>query len=217
VTGKELEEDYGVGPVAVLPNVTGGLEREGESSPASQVRESLLFVGRLRIRKGVEVLLEALTESTDELVIAGDGEHREALEQRCQALGLDGRVHFLGRCTAGQIENLLKGAKALVVPSTYEGMPLVILEAMEQAVPVIASAVSGIPEVVLDGETGWLVPPEDVDSLKRALKEVADFPGEAQSRGEAGRRRLDAYFRPARAAQLWHDLASKRASDEKGV
>ncbi len=60
---------------------------------------------------------------------------------------------------------LLAGAAALVVPSIYEGMPLVVLEAMEAGVPVVASAVSGIPEVVVDGETGWLVPPEDPAAL----------------------------------------------------
>ena len=216
VTGDELEEDYGVGPVAVLPNVTGGLERAVEPSPAPEEVGTLLFVGRLRIRKGVEVLLEALGSSSLRLLIAGDGEHREALETACGRLGLENRVRFLGPCSASEIRSLLNLALALVVPSTYEGMPLVILEAMEQSTPVVASAVSGIPEVVLDGETGWLVPPEDVESLEEALRFVAENQDEAQRRGEAGFRRLEAYFRPARAAQLWHDLAFSSPAEERG-
>src|SRR4030095_1397773 len=120
----------------------------------------LLFVGRLRIRKGVEVLLECsralrLRFPSTVLRIAGDGEHRGRLERKAAELGLGPAVAFLGSRDAAGGRTLLRGAAALIVPSTYEGMPLVILEAMEAGVPVVASRVSGIPEVVMDGETGW--------------------------------------------------------------
>jgi glycosyltransferase involved in cell wall biosynthesis len=214
-TARELREDYGVAKVKVLPNVTGGLPVEREPL-GSGAREPgyLLFVGRLRVRKGVEVLLEALAQLAGEgqearLLVAGDGEHRQALEIVVQKLGLDSRVEFLGRLSRGQVREALVGAAALVVPSLYEGMPLVILEAMEASVPVVASAVSGIPEVVQDGETGWLVPPESPGDLARALGQVLQKPEQARERGAAGRRRLDRLYRPEQGARLWLELVGQ--------
>lgn len=226
-TAEEVARDYGVDGVRVLPNVTGGLERPQE--PAGEEAEgALLFVGRLRLRKGVEVLLEALAgangsakEETSShrlppVILAGDGEHREALESRCRELGLTERVRFVGHRSAAQVRGLLARARALVVPSLYEGMPLVVLEAMEAGRPVVASRVSGIPEVVVDGITGWLVPPEDPSALRRALRELLQDPEEARRRGAAGRQRLDDRYRPHHAAEIWEravwDLWDTRAA-----
>jgi glycosyltransferase involved in cell wall biosynthesis len=209
VTAGEIERDYGVGGVRrvqVLPNVTGGLPAPTEPfSDLTEDAQPFLFVGRLRIRKGVEVLLEAMARFGDgaPLWIAGDGEHGPALRRQAEALGLGESVRFLGRVSAGQVRTLLRRARCLVVPSTYEGMPLVILEAMEAGLPVVASAVSGIPEVVVDGETGWLVPAEDPAALAGALAAVLEDPETARHRGEAGRQRLDACYRPENAAAIW--------------
>lgn len=221
VTAEEVARDYGIErqSIEVLPNVTGAVleGREPSSDRAMAASEdsentedaeaAFLFVGRLRLRKGVEVLLAALdalhAEHPDaRLWIAGDGEHRQALEDACRHRGLS-NVSFLGRCDARRVRELLSAARALVVPSIYEGMPLVVLEAMEAGTPVIASRVSGIPEVVVDGDTGWLVPAEHVDALRAALAEAWSQPAESRRRGEAGRRRLDENFRPHHAAQLW--------------
>jgi glycosyltransferase involved in cell wall biosynthesis len=212
-TAAELRRDYGVRSVAVVPNVTGGLEVGTTAS--GEPPGFLLFVGRLRIRKGVEVLLEALRElSGARLLIAGDGEHWAALETKARELGL-GPARFLGRCDAARVRGLLQGAAALVVPSTYEGMPLVVLEAMEAGVPVVASRVSGIPEVVEDGVTGWLVPPEDPPALAAALAEVLGQPDEARRRGAAGRLRVDERFRPRHAATAWMEaVIGKREMDD---
>lgn len=214
-TAAEIRRDYGVDEVGVLPNVTGGL-----AVPPAAPRDEgiapgyLLFVGRLRIRKGVEVLLEALdavrrSHPGTRLLIAGDGEHRAALKRKAAELGLGPAVLFLGRCDASRVRGLLGGAAALVVPSTYEGMPLVVLEAMEAGLPVVASRVSGIPEVVEDGRTGWLVPPEDPQALAAALAEALGNPEEARRRGGEGRRRVDERFRPAVAAGTWHAAVRK--------
>jgi glycosyltransferase involved in cell wall biosynthesis len=205
-TAAEIRRDYRVEDVGVVPNVTGGLPVAPAGEPEGQPGY-LLFVGRLRIRKGVEVLLEALRDlrrrfPSAVLRIAGDGEHRKALERKVEELGLGSAVSFLGTCDAARVRTLLKGAAALVVPSTYEGMPLVVLEAMEAGVPVVASRVSGIPEVVLES-TGWLVPPEDPEALAGALAEVLADPDEAKRRGEAGRRRVEENYRPAAAAASW--------------
>lgn len=211
-TAGEIRRDYRVERVGVVPNVTGGLpaavaaagDREGEPG-------YLLFVGRLRIRKGVEVLLAALAELRRSspaavLRIAGGGEHGPALERRAAELGLRDAVTFLGSCDGARVRGLLAGAAALVVPSIYEGMPLVVLEAMAAGVPVVASAVSGIPEVVVDGETGWLVPPESPAALAAALSEVLANPAAAARRGAAGRRRVAELYRPAVAAAAWRAL-----------
>jgi glycosyltransferase involved in cell wall biosynthesis len=187
-TAGELRRDYllgGLAEVEVVPNVTGGLDVEPPVEAPGETPGYLLFVGRLRIRKGVEVLLEALRDLPNgtRLLIAGDGEHRAALERQAAALGLGPAAVFLGRCDASRVRGLLRHAAALVVPSIYEGMPLVVLEAMEAGVPVVASRVSGIPEVVEDGRTGWLVEPEDPAVLAAALAEALDG-DEARRRGE---------------------------------
>ncbi len=211
-TALEVERDYKVGPVLVLPNVMGGRHIQGTSSlPLPELEGFLLFVGRLRIRKGVEVLLNAvaiLRESGREvqLVVAGEGEHRASLEATSRRLGLGDSVRFLGGCDAGTVRSLMSRALALVVPSVYEGMPLVVLEAMEEALPVVASDVSGLPEVVRPGQTGWLFPPEDVGGLCVALSEVLDEPLAARRRGEAGKLALEEFWRPQHAARIWCEL-----------
>ncbi|HEV8580023.1 MAG TPA: glycosyltransferase family 4 protein [Thermoanaerobaculia bacterium] len=216
-TAAEIRRDYRVDEVGVIPNATGGLVVE--SAAETDGGGYLLFVGRLRIRKGVEVLLEALRELRRRrpgtaLRIAGDGEHRESLERAVADLGLETAVSFLGTCDAARVRTLLRGAAALVVPSIYEGMPLVVLEAMEVGVPVVASRVSGIPEVVVHGETGWLVPPEDPQALAAALESVVGDPGEARRRGEAGRRRVAERYRPAIVAAAWREAVLARGMVE---
>ena len=213
-TAAELARDYGAREVEVLPNATGGLAPSGPPERLRQDGEGyLLFVGRLRIRKGVEVLFEALRSLVGaRVLIAGDGEHRGALEAKAGELGLvaSGAVSFLGRCGAPRVAGLLSGAAALVVPSTYEGMPLVVLEAMAAGIPVVASRVSGIPEVVVDGETGWLVPAEDPAALAGALAEVLADRAEARRRGEAGRLRVAERYRPEAVAGLWREIVERR-------
>lgn len=217
-TAREIEHDYGVEGVRVVPNVTGApLDGRTEESAVRSDRDEpaagepyVLALGRLRIRKGMEILLHAIAQARARgcrlrLVVAGDGERREALDALCERLDLGAGVHWAGRCSRSEAARLRRRAAALIVPSTYEGMPLVVLEAMNDGVPVIASAVSGIPEVVVDGETGWLVPPERSTALAGALIEAVSDPDAARARGEAGRQRLDRRFRPHHAARHWFE------------
>lgn len=210
-TAGELERDYGVDPVGVLANVTGSVGAVADPTPDD--RGYLLFVGRLRIRKGVEVLLEALallgrTSGTrPRLLVAGDGEHLDRLRRTRDRLGLEERVEFLGRCPPSRVRSLMAGATALVVPSIYEGMPLVILEAMEAGLAVVASRVSGIPEVVIDGETGWLVPAESPPALAAALSEALEG-DRAARRGAAGAARAAAGFTADNAAESWEQAVA---------
>ena len=107
-----------------------------------------------------------------------------------------------------------------MVPSIYEGMPLVILEAMVAGVPVVASRVSGIPEVVLDPETGWLVNPEDPPALAAAIAELLAHPDAARRRGESGRQRLAERYRPEVVAATWESIVvaalEKRRAGSQG-
>lgn len=223
-TAGELARDYGVCDAGVLPNATGGLPRH-EVEPGRDAAHlpagELLFVGRLRLRKGVEILLAALGRLAQEgsrprLLVAGDGEHRAALEAETARLGLAGQVLFLGRRGASEVSALLAGCRGLVVPSIYEGMPLVVLEAMAAGRPVVASAVSGIPEVVLDGTTGWLVPPEDPEALARALADLLGDPAEGERRGTAGQERVARDFSPERIAATWHELIAGSREETAG-
>lgn len=216
-TALEIERDYGVEGVLVLPNVTGARAGHGDDPEPSEGEDGyLLFVGRLRVRKGLEVLLHALHRLRNRLpgqrlLVVGEGEHRTRLERTAEQLDLGGIVEFMGACEPQRVPRLMARARALVVPSIYEGMPLVILEAMSAGLPVVASRVSGIPEVVLDGVTGWLVPPEDVEALIEVLEMIERDPGEATRRGLEGRARVVAGATPATAARQWlhmvtHDL-----------
>jgi len=132
-------------------------------------RATILFVGRLEYVKGVDVLLRALAALPPSVTLwlAGAGAQRAQLEQLADTLGISDRVKFLGFRT--DVQQLMIEADCLVLPSRWEGLPMVVLEAMAGGTPVVASAVGGIPEVIEDGVTGWLVPPEDPASLAQAL------------------------------------------------
>jgi glycosyltransferase involved in cell wall biosynthesis len=214
-TALELERDYRLSGVGVLPNATSSSgDLAGMSAKEDPKQGYILFVGRLRIRKGVEVLLHAIAELVRRgrevrLVIVGDGEHRNRLETTTQALGLERQVRFHGQRDKAEIARLMSKASALVVPSLYEGMPLVVLEAMRRSLPIVASRVSGIPEVIEDGRSGWLVAPENVDDLVDALNSVIDSPQEARRRGEVGRSWVEAEANPIRLAERWTDLVDQ--------
>ena len=117
----------------------------------------LLCIGRLSHEKGQDMLIEALASVIDRswrLVFLGEGPDREQLERRCVALGLADRVSFAGY--QSDLSRYFDEASLLVVPSRSEGIPNVILESFAHAIPVIACKVGGVPEIVTDGETGWL-------------------------------------------------------------
>jgi len=154
----------------------------------------LLFVGRLASNKGLLALLEAFAPLSRRdphatLVVVGeDGGMQAAFDGRVRELGLTGRVRRLGHVAD---ERLLaaayRDARALVLPSEYEAFGLVLLEAMAQGTPVVASRVGGIPEVVEDGRTGLLVPSGSTEALGEALERIWTDPALARRLGEAGR------------------------------
>jgi glycosyltransferase involved in cell wall biosynthesis len=128
------------------------------------------------------------------LLVVGDGPERERSERRMSSLGLSGQATFAGARTPDEVEQVLSAADLLSLPSTTEGMPYVILEAMASSLPVVATSVYGIPEMVVNGETGLLVPPDDGTALAGALRALIENPGERQRMGRAARARFERLF-----------------------
>jgi len=159
------------------------------------------LVCRLIEQKGVSYGLEAFARAAADvpearLVIAGDGPLRGRLQAQARTLGVADRVHFLG--WRADSLRIFAALDIFLMPSLWEGFGLVLLEAMSQRLPVVASAVSAIPEVVADGTTGLLAPPRDVPRLAAALRLLlADAPLR-QHMGLLGEDRLEEYFSAGR-------------------
>ena len=172
------------------------------ASPAEDPR--LLFLGEIGERKGVGDLLQALamplvrTERWH-AVIAGQGDVTRYVKL-CGQLGLKDRVTFAGWQPRPGVAQLLRSASMLVLPSYAENQPNAVIEAMAYGLPVIASRVGGIPEIVVDGETGYLVDPGDVANLSDRLCLLLQDRARRHAMGAAGRLVYERRFRPS--AQL---------------
>lgn len=131
----------------------------------------VLNFGRLTTEKGVQVLIDACARAKLPLVVAGDGPRRADLEARAAGCGVP--VTFVGHQSGAALWSYVSGATAVCLPSIwYENAPKSLLEAQARGKVVIASDVGGMPEMVIDGETGFLVPPGNVGALARALERV---------------------------------------------
>lgn len=157
-----------------------------------------LYAGRLSHEKGIGTLLRALELCGDgvQLDVAGDGPERGALESLARDVA-PGRVRFLGRCTKDDVLALMRRAVAVVVPSEwYENQPMVVLEAMSCATPVVCSDLGGLPELIADGVTGRVVGAGDPRALAAALEELASDLARAESLGRAARAEVERDFAP---------------------
>jgi len=163
-----------------------------------------LLVGmacRLIEQKGVTYGLKAFARVAEEfpaahIVVAGDGPLREALENQAKWMTAAERVHFLG--WRSDVPFLLAALDILLVPSLWEGFGLVLLEAMAQSIPIIASDVSALPEIVIHAETGLLAPPADVEALADALRLLLADKALRRHLGLMGQDRLEQHFGAAR-------------------
>lgn len=165
---------------------------------------ALVTVARLHPTKGLHHLLAAAALLPADLppwhlYICGDGPMRAALEHQARALSVADRIRFLGHVP--EARRLLAAFDLFVLPSLMEGMGIAALEAMAAGLPVVATAVGGIPELVVDGQTGRLVPPADPAALAGALASLLRSPGQARAMGEAGRRRFADHFTVERFAR----------------
>ena len=175
-----------------------GLERafhEVASVPVAAERR-LVCVGRLCEQKGQLLLIEAahlLSERGHqfELVLAGDGEMRPAIEAGIARYGLGDKVRITGWISSDQVRAELLAARAMVLPSFAEGLPVVIMEAMALRRPVLTTYVAGIPELVEDGRNGWLFPAGSVEELADAMANCLSMDlDQLQVMGDAARERV---------------------------
>ncbi|HOZ22504.1 MAG TPA: glycosyltransferase family 4 protein [bacterium] len=172
------------------------------------------FVGQLDERKGVEWLLPAFAAlhrdfPASRLVMVGEGPMREWINSWSREHGLADALLLPG--FSSRIEEVMRDIDLLVLPSLWEGFGIVLIEAMAAAKPCITTRVSSMPEIVVDGETGRVVPVRDSDALAAALIEVVGDPARAAEWGEAGRRRVERCFTLERMVDqlesLFHSLA----------
>ena len=157
----------------------------------------LLFVGRHVEQKGGEFAIAAFAKLYQRypdarLIMAGDGPLRAAWQQLASPMGE--QVEFIGWTEPGQIYALMNSATMVLMPSRWEGLPLVSLESGFMARPVIASRIPGMSESILDGETGILFDPGDIDGLADAIAALLDDPAKATAMGLAARARVEHYF-----------------------
>jgi len=167
-------------------------------SPRSPV---LLSIGHFIPLKEHIFLIDIVgsLKSPCQLVIVGDGKLRERYWERVKELGLDGRVKVLGPCLPDEMVRWYSAADILVHPSLSEGLPNVVLEAMKMSLPVVASRVGGLPEIIEHGENGFLFPPKGGQRLTEILEDLID---DAKKRKEIGRRGLNSL---RKKGMTWND------------
>lgn len=162
------------------------------------------YVGRLVPAKRPDLLVEAFSAVSDAafLVVVGDGPWRHRVERLASEQLSADRVHLQGFVEHDEVPAVLASLDLLVLPSAYEELGSVLVEAMAAGVTVVASRVGGIPEVVLEGETGLLVPPGDVHALADALERLVADPELRARLGAAARQRATAYSWPSLSRRL---------------
>ncbi|WP_299410236.1 glycosyltransferase family 4 protein [uncultured Roseobacter sp.] len=183
--------------------------------PRSPDEIRLLFVGRLAPVKGLRVLLAALTELSDlpnlRLVLVGDGPDRARLEAAAAPLG--DRVTFTGYLSQTEVAQALQACDIFVLPSFAEGVPVVLMEALASEKPVIATQVAGVGELVEEGQSGFLVPPGDAETLADRIRTLVGDPELRAAMGQHGRAKVvtdfDIRIEAARLATLFAGAAGE--------
>jgi len=171
----------------------------------------LLCVCRLEPQKGVDVAIRALPEILGaHLVVLGEGQQRPALEQLAREL--DVPVYLPGRVP--DVAAWLRRASVLVHPVRWEGFGLALLEAMLASLPVVATRVSSIPEIVADGETGLLIPPDDASALAAAVNRVLENPGDYGGRGNVRARAVFSVAKMADRTLALYETALNRTGPQ---
>lgn len=190
--------------IQIVPN--GVAVEDFSPAPRSWEPARLLIVGRIVYQKGIDLLLEALSGLTElpwELDIAGDGPLLPELRAMAEGYRIEERVNFLGWQDKTALASVYRSANLYAYPSRHEGMPNVVLEAMASGLPVVASRIAGNEELVVDPETGILVPPEDSKALREVLRELLPDPVRRESMGNRGRKRVEEQYTWASAARQY--------------
>jgi glycosyltransferase involved in cell wall biosynthesis len=178
--------------IPIIPNGVDSSRYMVESREWSPPR--LLSAGRIVYQKGLDLGLRALAGLRDvswEWRIAGDGPKMNDLKSMARDLGMAERVTFLGWQSPRDLAQWYHRSNLFLFPSRHEGMPNAVLEAMASGLPVVATRIAGSEELVLDGETGLLADPEDVDSLRNGLRRLLVEDETRERMGRASRKRVE--------------------------
>ncbi len=225
---RQLALKFGVAPQEKLTVIYNGLDPSpfASSTDPNELRRELglppsekiiTMVGRLAPPKDFETLLaacEGLEHPSWRLLILGDGPLRSRVVRVIGTKGLQNRVLLMGE--RQDVPRFLQASDIFVLSSRWEGLPLVVIEAMLAGLPVVATRVGGVPELVEDGVTGLLVPPKDPRALRRALAQLLSSPELCERLGSSGQRRALERFTAekmiAQVRDLYRTLESARRS-----
>jgi len=202
---RSIEQLYGYKDPPVIPNGISVADYAPNPHNRERIRRELgikseavviLHVGRFAEAKNHALLLRAFARLQSSqplyLLLVGGGELLAPMQQRARELGIAERVRFLG--VRSDIPAVLNAADIFTLPSRYEGNPMSVMEAMAAGLPVVATAVGGVPELVEEGVSGFLTPNEDLDALVAALQRLVDKADVRQQMGEAALRRAQEKF-----------------------
>ena len=198
-----------------------GVDRRAFGQPCCDAfprvgRPRVVFLGRVVRAKGVETLVEAAAQLRTpgaQVLVVGDGADRRRVEELSRRLGVADRVRVMGFVPHERVPAVLASADLLVLPSFYEELGTVLIEAMQAGLPAVASRVGGIPDIVEDGENGLLVAPGDATALARAIDAVLGDPVLSRRLGDGARRRAAAYDWDVvgeQVLELYRQLAGRR-------
>jgi len=169
-----------------------------------------LYLGRLSEEKGLKILLKTFNQLSYDLKIVGTGNFNLSKWQNCK------NIEFLGFKEKAELIKLIKNAQAIILPSIcYENCPLSILEAMAQGKPVIASRIGGIPELVEDGQTGYLFEPGNVEDLHQKIKLAVEHPEETKKMGERAKQIAKKVYNPQKHYQELIKIYEKLKNESK--
>lgn len=225
-TAREMAE-LTAAPIRVIPYTIALPAGGGSARARTDGAFEVLFVGRLVERKGVTHLVEAVrrlpADVRAHLTIVGEGPERSNLEAQVAQENLAERVTVRGRVSAAELRDAYAGSSVLVLPSIVdarsdtEGLGVVLLEAMAYGVPVIASDIGGIPDIVVNAESGLLVPPGDASALSHALLLLARDSALAARLADAGRRRVREQFSWPSITARWEECYAAAAGTRTGT
>ncbi|MBI9045457.1 MAG: glycosyltransferase [Anaerolineaceae bacterium] len=221
--GKTEEIQKGVNPEKVkVVHIWGELPERREleksdlliSSGLSDADPLIISAGRLTYEKGFDLLLDAIPNVIQKFpdakfALCGDGFQREDLEKQARDLGVLNHVKFLG--FRSDVAELMMLSDIYVLPSRSEGMPNAIMEAMSLELPVIAFSVGGIPELIIQSQTGILIKPQDVDALSQGIIDLINDPGKGQKLGQAARRTIREKYNLEEKMEIFEVLLAPQA------
>ena len=206
--------------VSAIPNAVEPPTRAPSAAPWDPPR--LLCLGRLVRQKGFDVAIAAFARLRDRfpharLTVAGDGPERQALERLAIELGARDRTEFLGMVPPPRVSEVLDAATVVLMPSRFEGLPLVAIEAALAARTIVATPVGGLQEIVVDRETGRLVAVDDPIALADAVAELLDQPDQVAGLGAQARQRALDRFGLTPCVQRYDALYQQLARSRPGV